>query len=158
MERKEGHEPRIREVSMHLQLAYRMWQKNKVQIFDSELATASMNVKYLRDMVTDQNKLAMMTEHISNAKAAAAQQDGEKVAVELSKAIALSEKMLRLLPKWDGYFSEAGELCLTYRIRVMWWACKANERNEVKRQYDAGGTFQEQFYKLWDFYYWYGEN
>lgn len=99
IERKEGHEPRIREASMHLQLAYRMWQKGKLQIFESELATASMNVKYLRDMISDQDKLLVMTEHINNAKSAAAQKDSEKVAMELSKAIALSEKMLRLLPK-----------------------------------------------------------
>ena len=99
IERKEGHESRIREISMHLQLAYRMWQKNKGQIFDSELNTATLNVKYLRDMISDQDKLAMMQVHIAQAKAAASSQNGEKVMQELSKAIALSEKMLRLLPK-----------------------------------------------------------
>ena len=99
LERREGHESRIKEVSMHLQLAYRMWQKNKAQVFDSELHTAIMNIKYLRDMINDQDKLNTMQDHITNAKAAATAQDGEKVMYELSKAIALSEKMLRLLPK-----------------------------------------------------------
>lgn len=97
IEQREGKEARLKELNMHLSLAYRYWQKGKPHLVGSELATASHTVSTMTDYILEREKIEMVKGHIAAAKNAVQNNDGEMVAGELSRALALSEKMLRLM-------------------------------------------------------------
>ena len=92
IEKREGKEARTKELTMHLQLAYRFWQRNKLETFHAELISATT----LANNMKDSSEVAPIQSYIQAAKAAAKENNAQGVATELGKAIALSERMIRL--------------------------------------------------------------
>ncbi len=99
IEQREGKEARVKELNMHLSLAYRYWQKGKPSIVASELMTSSSIANSMTDYLTERDKVETIKGFIQTARKAAADGDGDTVTAELSRALALSEKMLRLMKR-----------------------------------------------------------
>ncbi len=97
IEHREGKEARLKELNMHLSLAYRYWQKGKPHLVGSELATASNVLSTMTDYILEREKMELVKGHIVAARAAVQGNDGDTVTGELSRALAVSEKMLRLM-------------------------------------------------------------
>ncbi len=99
IEQREGKEARLKELNMHLSLAYRYWQKGKPHLVGSELATASHVLSTMTDYIVEREKVEAVKGHLAAAKTAVQNNDGETVTGELSRALAVSEKMLRLMKR-----------------------------------------------------------
>ncbi|MEK6950864.1 MAG: hypothetical protein AABX13_04040 [Nanoarchaeota archaeon] len=99
IEHREGKEARLKELNMHLSLAYRYWQKGKPHLVGSELVTASNVLSAMTDYILEREKIDLVKGHIATAKSAVQSNDGDLVAGELSRALAVSEKMLRLMKR-----------------------------------------------------------
>ncbi len=93
IEKREGKEARLKELNMHLQVAYRFWQRRKMQTFHAELGSATAIVN---NHLANSTESGTIMNHIQAAKSAAEQNDEGQVTYQLSKAIALSERILRL--------------------------------------------------------------
>lgn len=77
----------------HLQTGYRFWQRNKVEKFHGEIGSASVLLPRLR---ANWMEIDIIQNHIKAAKSYAQDESKKEFVIyELSKAVALSEKLIR---------------------------------------------------------------
>lgn len=89
---REGRQARIQDLCVHLQTAYRQWQRGKPDHFAAELDAAH---SLLGNVLSNDPEAFLLQENLRVVQAAAEKNQGELVVGALVRALSRAEKMLR---------------------------------------------------------------
>ena len=92
MVQREGKQPRIQELCVHLQMAYRHWQRNKP---DQSIAEVEAARSLINGELRNVQDAALLLDNLRVAQLAREKNQGELVVGALARAISHAEKMLR---------------------------------------------------------------